>query len=110
MSVVQVDGYDQDGHLIDTLGRSQPTRLNWLHFIRAVPGLATQFDRKVPDEFWSVDALEDRTPVAVIACPCGKEPIIPLGSCVECDCERFYLYLGSTIRVANSPRPEATAA
>lgn len=109
-SVLRIEGFDDDGKLIDTLARRQPTRPNWIHFLRAVPGLAAQFKRKVPGEFWTTDALDDGTPVATIACPCGEQPTVRLGACEECRCERFYLSTGTTIRVANSPQDRALSA
>jgi hypothetical protein len=62
------------------------------------------FRRRVPDEFFTLDVEEDGTEVAVVACPCGSEPRVPLARCTACSCERFYLALGKRVLVANSPQ------
>jgi hypothetical protein len=101
--------YDRDGRARDDLGRIQPSRVNWLGLIRAIPSLIhgpnPAFDRRVPPEFWASDTDEDRAPVAVVACPCGEEPRPRVTQCVECECGRFYLATGNSVLVANSPRP-----
>lgn len=104
-SPIRIVGYDQDGHLVDNLGRRQPTRFNAIWAIRAVPGLAQQFSRIVPGDFWSRDIDEDGNEVALIACPCGEQPELHPANMMVCECERCYLNLGDEIRVANSPKP-----
>lgn len=102
-------GVDVDGRVRDRLGRLTPSRFNWLKLLRAVPslfaGAKPPFGKKVPDDFYTQDADEDGTVVYVIACPCGAEPRVPLAGCTECRCWRFYLAVGGSVRVANSPRP-----
>lgn len=98
---------DADGRERDALGRVVPSRLNWLKLIRGLPSLVAgpnrAFARRVPDSFFTLDAEEDGTQVAVVACPCGQAPRIPFARCVECTCERFYLALRDRVLVANSP-------
>jgi hypothetical protein len=67
-------------------------------------GDSRAFRRQVPDSFFALDSEEDGTEVAVVACPCGSEPRVPLSRCVECDCERFYLAITGRVLVANSPQ------
>lgn len=93
---------DADGRERDPFDRLVPSRLNWVKLSRAVPGLMAQFNTRVPDQFFAFE-VEDGTAVAVIACPCGEEPKVPIGSCTECTCERFYLATATSARVANSP-------
>jgi hypothetical protein len=84
----------------DRLGRKQlwhpPV---WRLFEQAVPGFLARFDRRVPDEFFTL--VDDQ--VYAVSCPCGEEPHVGLGMVVECACERFFLATGQTILVANSP-------
>jgi hypothetical protein len=109
------------------LGRgyvSEPKRLSFLTFAKVVPGLASVFSRKIPPEFWSLDGN-----AAVIACPCGEEPVAILGVATFCGgtdwidedrerdderdgCGRAYLYDGQVVRVAFSPthKPQTAAA
>lgn len=100
---LRIAGYDRDGHLVDNIGRRQPTKLNSIWAIRAIPGLARQFERKVPSEFWSQDADDEGLPIAIIACPCGEEPQLRPAGMHVCECDRMYLSLGPEIRVGNSP-------
>lgn len=108
-SVIYIEGRDEDGYLRDNLGRRFPTKINLLWMFRAVPGMIDQFSREVPDDFFTLDTLDDGTPVAVIACPCGETPMPVSGGMAECECERFYLNLGSRIKVANSPQDREAA-
>lgn len=97
-------GYiDRDGRWRDRLDRIVPSRFNYLKLERAVPGLLSQYRKRVPPEFLSDDVEEDGQPVRVVACPCGEAPRVPVGRSVECACERFYLAIGSGVCVANSP-------
>jgi hypothetical protein len=103
---------------------SEPKHLSFLACATAVPGLASIFSRKIPPEFWSQDGS-----AAVIACPCGGEPVSELGVATFCGasdwidedrerdnerdgCGRAYLYDGQVVRVAFSPprTPQAAAA
>ena len=82
--------------------------MNWLKLIRAVPQLVAgperAFKRQVPDQFFSFDTDADGYPVAVVACPCGETPEVPISRCVECECGRFYFGVGARVLVANSPQ------
>lgn len=101
---------------------SVPRRLHFGSFCKAVPGLASNFSRKIPPEFWSLDGES-----AVVACPCGEEPVIELGVATFCGgsdwidedrdrdderdgCGRAYLYDGQAVRVAFSPAKPPTPA
>jgi hypothetical protein len=86
----------------DRQGWRHPRRLGAMTFMRAIPGLASQF-KPIPDEFWSNDVNSEGYTAAVIACPCGEEPTVEVGSLAECQCERFFLNLGARVLVANSP-------
>jgi hypothetical protein len=116
---------EQD-RLREELGRgyvSEPTRLSFVSFAKVIPGLAAIFSRKIPPEFWTQDGN-----AAVIACPCGGDPVSILGVATFCGssdwidedrerdderdgCGRAYLYDGQVVRVAFSPaKPETAAA
>jgi hypothetical protein len=69
-----------------------------------VPGFAAQFERQVPAEFWNLDRH-----AAIVACPCGQEPIAEAGVPQTCECGRAYLYTGESVRVAFSPAKEPIA-
>lgn len=84
--------------------RTEPRRLDFLTMAQAVPGLAEQFSRRVPPEFWNLDRR-----VAVIACPCGEEPAAEFAVPATCECGRAYLYDGECVRVAFSPAKEPVA-
>lgn len=83
-------------------------RLGVLSYMRAVPGLAAQFSRLVPEEYWSMAAGSDDR--VTVTCPCGTETVATYGQPVECDCERFFLFDGLVVRVANSPADQETRA
>lgn len=102
-SVLHLSGYDEDANRVDNIGRQQPTEFNLVWAFRAVPQMAEQFKRRVPDSFTANEVEEDGTPVITVACPCGESPRVRLASIHECKCERFYLGLKSEVRVANSP-------
>jgi hypothetical protein len=88
-------------------GMKLPHRMNWLTFVRAVPGIFSEsglFDTRVPDEFVTVEATKDGEPVAVIACPCGATPSAGVAESVACDCSRIFLNIGQgEIRVFQPP-------
>lgn len=80
--------------------RSEPRRLDFGLMMQAVPGLAAQFVRKIPPEFWTVVGNE----LAEVACPCGVTPAARLGVPATCECARTYLYTGEHVRVAGGPK------
>lgn len=87
----------------DQLGRIQPHKFNMVSAFRAFPWLIRYFDKEVPQQFWTLDSYAADEATAVVACPCGQEPLVPEAKCVECECGRFFLNLGTRILVA---RPE----
>lgn len=88
---------------VDRIGRPVPHRIGMLTWFHAIPGLAAQFTA-IPEEYWAQDANDEGFTVAVVACPCGREPAPEAGQLVECGCHRFYLYTGRTVMVANGPK------
>lgn len=95
----------EDGNLtadlipVDHLGRREPHRMNVLTFMRAIPGFASQFQVRVPESFYS-----GKKKSCEVRCPCGSTGDMELGVMFACPgCERIYLYLGSSLRVGNSP-------
>lgn len=99
------DTLTADPH-IDQAGWRHPRRLGMMTFMRSIPGLPSQF-RPIPENFWSEDVNEEGFTEAIIACPCGEEPSVEVGSVVECKCERFFFNAGVKVLVANSPIPPA---
>lgn len=73
-----------------------PSKMNWLTFARAVPGIFTEWDglKHVPEEFVSADADDDGRPLAVIACPCGETPSVGLALSTTCNCRRVFIGVG----------------
>lgn len=82
--------------------RNEPRVLNLLDYNHATQGmLLGVFDREVPAEFWSLDGV-----TAVVSCPCGETPLVPVAvprSCEGEDCGRAFLFTGRVVRVAFSP-------
>lgn len=84
----------------------KPRKPNWLTFIRAAPGLISEWDgfrTVVPEEFVSADADLDSNPLAVVACPCGESPAMPVAGSKACNCRRVFLNLGTEVRVWRPP-------
>lgn len=89
---------------IDLTGRQVPRRhLGMMTFLRVFPACAVQFDQ-IPGEFWTQDLGDDGYTEAVIACPCGMQPRVEIGCMEICACERAFLYAGTAVLVANSPK------
>jgi hypothetical protein len=84
-----------------------PRKFNLLTFQRAVPGLFADWDglrRQVPEEFVSHDTDEDGRPVAVVACPCGETPAVPVAGLQACNCRRVFANIGhDDVRVYRPP-------
>lgn len=93
---------DERGRPVDLHRRVIPHQLSAVTFSHAVlPGFLAQFTGRVPDEFYSLDRDEDDDdPMAVIACPCGGTPSVPVGQIRGCDCERVFIYTGREVLVA----------
>lgn len=62
-----------------------PRRLGWPAFLKAIPGLASQF-RPVPDGYAELVGGS-----YVVDCPCGRQPRVPLEHATECECGRIFL-------------------
>jgi hypothetical protein len=90
----------------DHLGRKQPARLNAVHFARVIPGYAALFSGHAPDNFVAqVD--ED---VVEVACVCKPDELPRCKRLVPtpCRCGRWFVYDGSSVRVAKlSSDPDA---
>ena len=87
----------------DLMGRRHFRRLGFMSFARAIPGFAAQWSR-IPNAAWSLTTADDGHSAAEISCPCGASPAPPVGMHVACEgCQRFYLFTGSNVMVANSP-------
>lgn len=88
-------------------GQIIPHRFSIFSWLKAVPAVVEPFllskgATEVPDEFWSLDELDDGSSVAVISCPCGESPIVEHGRFHPCpgdDCPRIFLNLGNAVRV-----------
>jgi hypothetical protein len=75
-----------------------PSTLSGVAFIAAIPGYAAQWTKVVPQEYWRRDGAD-----AVVSCVCGAEArAVPHIPC-ECSCDRFFLWTGQTVRVAQYP-------
>lgn len=95
----------------DRLGRAQPHRFALPSYLLQ-PGpigqvFADAFDRTVPASFCAADVDEHGEEIGVIACPCGKEPIVYPLRTAECECGRFYLNLATEVRVYRPDGVEA---
>lgn len=77
------------------------------------PGYLQQFDKVVPEEFWTQAGLNDNEQaIAIIACPCGAEPEVAQNGTTICSgdgCGRVFLMLGDTVRVASYDPDELAA-
>lgn len=61
--------------------------------------------RVVPSEFWAADVTDDGVEIAVVACPCGHSPQVPVLELVACDCQRFYFHGSAEVWSLNVPSP-----
>lgn len=83
----------------DALDRKQPHRLGFMQFARAIPGYASQYTGRVPPAFYFQVSVEE----VDVACPCGHVPRCYWMVPKECECDRFFVYTGRDVRVANGP-------
>lgn len=88
-------------------GRVQviPHRFSPFKIMRELRGMAEQF-RAIPDHYWSPppeDSGEDPRRIAIVNCPCGETPNVPIADLRECACGRFYTFLGKQVQVALGP-------
>jgi hypothetical protein len=97
-------------------GEIIPHRFSIFSWLKAVPGVVAPFlsgqgGKEVPGEFWTVDEREGQ-PVAVIACPCGAEPVIGWGRIDFCggeDCGRVFFYMGESVRAVTLSEDQVDA-
>lgn len=94
-------------------GRVQviPHHFSALRIMLEIKDMSKQF-QEIPDRFWSPppeDSGEDPRRVAIVSCPCGETPNVPVAEIRECGCGRFYSFLGRKVKVACGPvlAPEA---
>lgn len=80
-----------------------PRKVDLLSLMRALPQIAVQFQRKIPDEFWTLAGDDEVT----VCCPCGHSPDATRMLPVQCDCDRWFLYDGDVVRVARYPAADA---
>lgn len=98
-------------------GQALLRRFSAFTWLGAVPSVFSRFSieggaSSVPDEFWSLDELDDGNRVAVIACPCGQSPVVPFSNfhiCKGDDCARVFFNMGQEIRVARFTPEELDA-
>lgn len=85
------------------------TALSWT--LALWPGFVLQFDKVVPEEFWTYAIRDDGENLASVACPCGAEPEVAQGCSAFCpgECGRVFLMVGEEIRVAKfEAEPESS--
>lgn len=94
----------------DSSGAIEFHRHNGITSFRALPWMIRAFDLVVPPEFWHryVDPERDE-PIAVIECGCGVCPWVSGAKIIECDCHRFFIFIGDQVRCYR-PGDEAIAA
>lgn len=80
----------------DLLERKQPQRLGFMQFARAIPGYAGLFTTEVPGEFVAQVGVDE----VDVACPCGETPRVKWMTPTGCACERTFVNLGTSVRVA----------
>ena len=83
----------------DAVGRVQPHGLRFANFLQAMPWMMRVFTRNVPSEH-----LEFRDIRVTIACPCGERPSVDIGNMKRCECGRYFLHTGRSVKVAFSPQ------
>lgn len=83
----------------DRLGRKQPTRMSFLHLVRAIPGLPGRLGR-VPAAAIVEQGNDGIGEYSLVQCPCSAHPIVR-PSIAKCDgCERYYVSYGVVVMVA----------
>src|SRR4051812_37320745 len=93
---------------VDRLGRPQPRILGAIGILAVGVASGGTPPSEVPSDFWRMDVSEEGFSVAVIACPCGSEPVVEVGCLQSCECERYFYFAIDKVLVFNSPktRPE----
>jgi hypothetical protein len=85
----------------DRVGVKQLHRLELPGLLRAVPDFMSQFRAVVPEEFYAED-MDGETPIIVVSCRCGKEPVLRFRqrsySLARCGCGRHFLFDGQNLR------------
>lgn len=92
---------DEEVRLGRALGhrRNGFRRLTSESMLLSLPAILGLFRKEVPPEFWT----QPETGVAMVACPCGHEPVIPENGTRDCTCTRTFLFTGTSVRVALRP-------
>lgn len=101
---VRVDGWPPR----DRGGSIEPHKINMITLFRRIPSAVKLFDAVVPVSHWST-VSDDQTDelIAIIDCTCGETVSVSGARCVECACERFFVFLITEVRCY---RPEAEEA
>lgn len=88
----------------DLLDRQDPRLVfNFATLARTIPGYLDQFTA-IPNEFWAANVTTTGISTAIVACPCGQEPVIEAGLTEQCACGRIFFFSGRGVMVANSPK------
>lgn len=93
-------------------GQGPARKFSAVTWLRSLSGMAQQFKGEVPADYWNEDVDESGARVAVIACPCGAEPVARENATSICpgdDCGRVFVLLGDRIRVAQYDPAELSA-
>lgn len=100
----------------DAIGRPQPRPLGAVGIISVAISCGMPPPVEVPGEFWSQDVNAEGFSCAVVACPCGHEPSVEVGTVVPCDpswdpdsdveprCKRYFFFAGDRVVVFGSPK------
>lgn len=100
----------------DQLGRALPRPLGAVGIIGMALSCGMPPPVEIPGEFWSQDVNGDGFSCAVVACPCGQEPTVEVGTLVPCDpswdpdsgveprCKRYFFFAGDRVVVFGSPK------
>lgn len=83
----------------DRLGRQQPHRLRFVNFLEAMPWMAQVFTKEVPQ-----DHLVFKDISVTVNCHCGHQTKVDIGNMKRCECGRYFLHTGRSVKVAFSPQ------